>query len=495
MTPYRTVVSRVRSVVGLFKQQGTHHKRYLSNTGSPFQDDLTDFDMDEFGLGDFRHYKESPEVAEYKRNQIKSVLQDEEVSKRQSDSSSQLEPLESVATTNVPAIFISKLTDPYLNLAIEDYVYNKIPISKSFPFKAHRLMFYTNSPCVVIGKNQNPWKEVNLPTMNSQFGIPLIRRRSGGGTVVHDLGNVNYSFMTTKQEFDRFKFVQLIVDVINGAKISSTKIKVNHRGDIVTTQDKDGDSGGATSGAASTAQELKISGSAYKLSRGKSYHHGTMLLNSDLDRLKQVLHRDVTQLGVVDTSKTIDSVRAKVTNLQIPQQSFIELVSSGFKFEYGISDEAGTTTVETPNCNDTQSNEDDFDEINELMKLGDFAHAAKLANVFQINDSIALPKEVISIANELKSWEWKYGRTPLFTHTFESESLNICVKFTVDKGVIETVEFVRDGDSQDNIELLHEMSEKLHGVQYRGDTIEKALRGDEFSRKLGSWLHSSIDGV
>ncbi|KAG5419894.1 hypothetical protein I9W82_001774 [Candida metapsilosis] len=471
MTTYLPVITRVGSISRLLKQQTSQFKRYLSNINSPFQDDLSDFDLDDFGLEDFRHYKESPEVAKYREAQLKELLHNEAQPSQPTDTSQ--ESLESIATKNEPTIIISKLNDPYLNLAIEDYVYSKIPISKTTPFKAHRLMFYTNSPCVVIGKNQNPWKEVNLPVMN-RLGIPLIRRRSGGGTVVHDLGNVNYSFMSTKQEFDRFKFVNLIVEAVNGARITSTKIKVNHRGDIVTKDDiVSGDSG-----------ELKISGSAYKLSRGKSYHHGTMLLNSDLNRLKQVLHRDTTQVGLVDTSKTIDSVKAKVTNLQISQQSFIDLVSNGFKFEYGISGEP--TTVENEN------NDDPDKEFNEMMGLSDFANAIKSANVYQIDsDSIELPQEVVSIADGLKSWEWKFGRTPLFMHTLENLKLNISVKFTVDKGIIENVELV--GESHFN--LLSELNERLCGVQYRGDLIEKALSGNEATRELGSWLHNSIDGV
>lgn len=440
-------------------------KCYVSSINSPFQDDLSEIDLDDFGLGDFHHYKESPEVAKYKREKMKDLLHEESFTVPTSEKHGQLE---SLTGKNEPAVFISKLNDPYLNLAIEDYIYNRIPMSKTALFKAHRLMFYTNSSCVVVGKNQNPWKEVNLPKMK-QYGIPLIRRKSGGGTVVHDLGNVNYSFMSTKQEFDRFKFVNLIVEAINKSNVSSTRIKVNHRGDIVT---QDGE------------QELKISGSAYKLSRGKSYHHGTMLLNLDLDRLRHVLHRDVAELGTIDTSKSIDSVKAKVTNLQIPKETFVDLVSNGFKFEYGISDESST---KLDNENDPNK------EFNDMMGLTDFAHAAKSTNVCLIDEVNELPKEVFTIADELKTWEWKFGRTPTFTHTLENPQLGICVKFTVNKGVIETVELSGEylrGDS----EFLKQLNEKLCGLHYRGDLIEQSLRGGVV-QDLGTWLHKSIDGV
>ncbi|KAI5965997.1 hypothetical protein CANMA_003382 [Candida margitis] len=465
MTIHLSLTSR--GVLSRLVKQGLSFKRYISNINSPFQDDLTDLDLDEFGLGDFRHYKESPQVSEYKKKQLKDLLYDNEES--EIPTPTQAGKLESIAARNEPTVFVSKLSDPYLNLAIEDYVYNKIPIAKDSPFKAQRLMFYTNSPCVVIGKNQNPWKEVNLPKMN-ECGIPLIRRKSGGGTVVHDLGNVNYSFMTTKQDFDRFKFVDLIVDSINRSNITSTKIEVNHRGDIV---------------ARNGNKELKISGSAYKLSRGKSYHHGTMLLNSDLQRLKQVLHRDVVELGVVDASKTIDSVKAKVTNLQIPQESFVDLVSKGFKLEYGISDASSTEL----------KNEDDPNkEFNEMMGLTDFVSAVKSANTFEIDESVELPEEVFTVADELKSWEWKFGRTPSFTHTLENAKHGICIKLTVDMGIIKSIEW-GDANSHYSPTLWNEVSGKLCGIQYRGDSIEQSLGGDRSTHKLGSWLHKAIDGV
>ena len=81
-------------------------------------------------------------------------------------------------------------------------------------------------------KNQNPWQEVNLPVLNS-LGVPMLRRRSGGGTVVHDLGNVNYSYMTTKANFDRHKFASYIVEAVNQAS-PRFKIETNERGDIVS---------------------------------------------------------------------------------------------------------------------------------------------------------------------------------------------------------------------------------------------------------------------
>jgi len=85
-------------------------------------------------------------------------------------------------------VFISQTTNPYLNLSIEHYLLQKTPADSTV------LFLYANSPCVVIGRNQNPWIEVNLGVLrNEKLDVKLVRRRSGGGTVFHDEVNVNYS--------------------------------------------------------------------------------------------------------------------------------------------------------------------------------------------------------------------------------------------------------------------------------------------------------------
>src|ERR1700726_4014180 len=92
-------------------------------------------------------------------------------------------------------IYISRCLDPYINLSIEHF------LLKNTPLESTVLFLYTNRPCIVIGRNQNPWVEVNLPLLKTrrtklrkavEDNVELVRRRSGGGTVFHDEGNVNY---------------------------------------------------------------------------------------------------------------------------------------------------------------------------------------------------------------------------------------------------------------------------------------------------------------
>ncbi|KAI5963180.1 uncharacterized protein KGF55_002972 [Candida pseudojiufengensis] len=450
--------------------------RCYSNIHVPFQDDLSDIDMDDFGLGDFKHYQESSDILKRKNKLYDGIDGKTEIKPKQQTQQTQQNALslESMASLKEPSIFISKLNDPYLNLAIEDYIYNKMPLpSTTSKFNSERLLFYINSSCVIIGKNQNPWKEVNLPILNHLKNYPLIRRKSGGGTVVHDLGNVNFSFMTSKLNFDRFKFVNLVVDSVNNSKNASKKLEVNKRGDIVT---KDGGD-----------EELKISGSAYKLSKGKSYHHSTMLLNSNLKNLRRILHRDEKDLGVVDSKSSISSVKSKVTNLEIDSNKFIEIVSNGFKQEFGLTSE------------DQEELEQDEEtkEFNEIMGLSDFASSIKSTNVFEITSNINLPQEVIDTSNELKTWNWKFGHTPPFHHYLVNDKLGIKLKFYIEKGKIIQIDWELVEPNEEIEFALCKFEEVAIGIEYRGDLIYDLFKFQymKISRRIGLWLSRSIDGL
>ncbi|CAK9437879.1 uncharacterized protein LODBEIA_P22570 [Lodderomyces beijingensis] len=453
-------------------------KNRFSNINVPFQDDLNDVDLDEFGLGDFKHYVESPDVKRYREEQLQLPRDVDEYRQQPTPSSSHhhhhhyqgaLEKtnLAELAQVQEPAIFVSKFTDPYLNLAIEDYIYNHMPSNHP-----QRLLFYTNRPCVVIGKNQNPWKEVNLPLLN-KLNLPLIRRRSGGGTVAHDLGNVNYSFMTSKNEFDRFTFANLITECLDDARV-----KVNKRGDIVTVNQ---------------GQEYKISGSAYKISRGKSYHHGTMLLDSDLARLKSLLHRDEGVLGVVDAQNSVDSVKSKVTNLGISSEEFVNRVGEGFERRYGMSGEP-MGEGERVGGEKEDEYEDDF---HAMMGLTDFAESpVARRKMYEISkEQTHLPETVFSTAEELKAWSWKFGHTPSFTHTLTNGELDLVVKFSVNKGKITNVEATTASSTtaQALEHILDAARAELESKEYTSKTAKRAFAGTELGDCIGAWLEKTID--
>ena len=484
-------------------------QRRLSNINVPFQDDLTGADADDFGLEEFQFYQESEDIQKRWNdlqaqdreieNLVNQTNQTEIASPREEnvsvsqipenssslntpvspalDSTSHLSPdksdskssLENLATLTEPLIFRSLLKNPYLNLAIEDYIYNSMPLPTKHNF--NRLMFYTNLPCVVIGKNQNPWKEVNLPLLNS-LKIPLIRRKSGGGTVVHDLGNVNYSFMTSKADFDRFKFANIVRDAVNKISDAKYKLMVNERGDITTEKQSDG-------------INYKVSGSAYKLSKGKSYHHGTMLLNLRLDILGKLLSRE-KKLGTVDAMNSIASVKSKVTNVQVSEEQFIEKVNDEFSDHFGVKR--------------VRSEEEELAyEQNELLGLNDFMGDQNVVRIITIDENMLLPPSVHKLSDELKSWKWKFATTPKFTHQFFNEKFGFSVKFHVDKGAILT-KFELEFQECDRMLLEARIRDSFHYLEvylrdgelsYTGGDIAGFVTDDMIS----DWIGDSIDGT
>lgn len=102
------------------------------------------------------------------------------------------------------SVFISQSYDVFTNLALEDWLY------KNFDFAHHHvLMLWSNNPCVVVGRHQNPFQEANVSNLVAN-GIELARRNSGGGTVYHDRGNLNCTFFTPRERYDRRYNLNLI---------------------------------------------------------------------------------------------------------------------------------------------------------------------------------------------------------------------------------------------------------------------------------------------
>lgn len=428
----------------------------------PFQDDLSPVDDDLFNLGDFRNYQESPDVKAH-RNRL-GLDETENLSTSITESVKEAfskSKFQKACELKQPVVFVSRILNPYINLAIEDYIYHHMPLPQQN--NCNRLMFYVNSPCVVIGKNQNPWKEVNLPLLNN-LRIPLVRRRSGGGTVVHDSGNVNYSFMTTKEAFDRRAFADVVAQSVNSITPPEKHITVNERGDIITKKGN-----------------LKVSGSAYKLSRGRSYHHGTMLLNLRLDVLRQLLHRDEKRLGYVTSEMSIASVKSPVTNLELDQEAFVEAVTDGFMQKYGLVED-----------NFEEDQESEFDQT-DMLGLGDFVagFSERKCDVIFINDDDILPAEIDTVKNELMQWEWKYGNCMKFQHKFVHDGF--LVEFHVaKKGIVES--FVLKGADESvvqSFECLQMVLDRGDNITYTGSNIAGFVTDDH----LSEWIGGAIDGT
>jgi lipoate---protein ligase len=178
------------------------------------------------------------------------------------------------------------ITDPRINLAIEEYILKNMDIEKD-----DFLLFYINQPSIIIGKNQNTIEEINTDYVEDN-DIIVVRRLSGGGAVYHDLNNLNFSFLT-KDDGNSFhnykKFTQPVVDAL--AKMG-VQAELSGRNDIL-------------------AEGKKVSGNAQYATRGRMFSHGTLMFKTDVDAVVASLKVKKDKIE----SKGIKSVRSRVGNI------------------------------------------------------------------------------------------------------------------------------------------------------------------------------------
>lgn len=187
-------------------------------------------------------------------------------------------------------LLLTGSTDPYLNLAIEEYL---MKYSDDDYF-----MLWQNAPTVVIGKNQDLYTEVDIDQTAAR-GVTVSRRITGGGAVYHDLGNVNYSFITSRTKARALDFAYFTRPVIEALESMGLSVRLSGRNDLLV--DVNGEE-----------MPAKVSGNAQAATETRILHHGTLLFDSDLEVLSKVLKPAPEKLR----SKGIASVRSRVTNLR-----------------------------------------------------------------------------------------------------------------------------------------------------------------------------------
>lgn len=176
--------------------------------------------------------------------------------------------------------------NPYINLAIEEYVVRQTVLKDQ-----DYVLLYINEPAVVVGKNQSIYKEVNFDTLRTKEIKPC-RRISGGGTVYQDFGNLNFCFIQpfAEHKINNYRwFNQPLVDALNKVGILA---ETDERNNIIV--------GGK-----------KISGNAQFTDRKKIISHGTLLFNADLTKLRKSLSENEFRVE----SKSVGSVRSSVANI------------------------------------------------------------------------------------------------------------------------------------------------------------------------------------
>lgn len=246
-------------------------------------------------------------------------------------------------------IIISDSKNTHLNLAFEDKL-----LEEDTEFDM-TLFLWQSKNSVVIGSNQNPWRECDICKLKRD-GVMLARRLTGGGAVYQDEGNINFSFIAENTVYDEKKQLKVIINALKNLGIESS---FSGRNDILVNG-------------------RKISGNAYFYGEKQSMHHGTILISSNIDRLFTYL----TPSDIKLKSKGVDSVSSRVINLkELNEKLNVEIIKkailSSFIKTYGM-------------CETSHISEDSLKDSN-------------LKEIF----------------DKYSSWNWIYGESPLFELIFE----------------------------------------------------------------------------
>jgi len=313
--------------------------------------------------------------------------------------------------------------NPWYNLAVEEYLLDIVGEEECF------LYLWQNDGTVVIGKNQNPWKECRTTKLEADGGR-LARRLSGGGAVFHDLGNLNFTFIMGK---DSYKLDRQVGVILAAAKKLGIPAEMTGRNDL-------------------TVDGRKFSGNAFCFRKTSAYHHGTILISSNMDNLVSYLQVSEDKIK----SKGIESVRSRVVNLtelnpNITIESFMEAFEQEFQKEYGTC----VSSIST----------DDLDQV-----------------------------KINTLHEKYKSWDWRYGEAPKFDITLSNRFGwgGVDINFKMENGIINKA--VIYSDAMDT-EYIQDLPQVFIGATLNGEVLARCVlsldvdsQKEQMRNELAQWL-------
>ena len=316
-------------------------------------------------------------------------------------------------------------TNPYFNLAMEEYLLKNST--------EDLFILWRNKPSVIVGKNQNTLSEINLEYVKEN-SIPVVRRQSGGGAVFHDLGNINFTFISNNNNsFSDFKkFTQPIIDLLKTMGLDAT---FSGRNDLLI----DG---------------KKFSGNAQYNYRNKVMHHGTLLFSSQITDLSNALKVK----SIKFEGKGIKSVKSRVTNIS----EHLDTKMSVLEFKDLIMNYMAS--IDSDNKLYTLSKED-IDGIEKLVE------------------------------KKYNTWEWNFGNSPKYSFSNELKYPGGNVEFNleINKGVISKIKFFGDFFGKEDIENLEIL---LSGVKHKEESLREILSNIDINNYLlGADMDILISGI
>ncbi|MEG2362938.1 MAG: lipoate--protein ligase [Terrisporobacter sp.] len=322
-------------------------------------------------------------------------------------------------------LIYNEITNPYFNLAMEEFYLKNT--------KEDIFLLWRNDSSIIVGKNQNTLSEINYDYVKEN-NINVVRRQSGGGAVFHDLGNINFTFISCNDNsFSDFKrFTMPIINALKGLNINA---EFSGRNDLLIN-------------------DKKFSGNAQYNYKDKVMHHGTLLFSSVINNLSDALKVKPSKFE----GKSVKSVKARVTNISEHLDNSMDILKFKDYLMNFVLNSDDNNKIYT-------MTEDDIQSINKLVE------------------------------EKYSTWNWNFGISPKYTLNNELKYAGGNVDFSLDveKGLIKNIKFFGDFFGKNDVSFIED---KLTNVKHDENHIKEVLKdvniNDYF---LGADIDILISGI